>query len=163
MMRKMTVADTNVFARAPRPTQSAYREAVHEIIASVGDGMTDQELADRIGCSSGTVSNARNKKADLSATTLAQIGHEFGPEALQPFADLFGAIIVPAESDEDGVLDDIAEHAAGFVAQILPWRRKGINHTHEGPIRARLKALRSRITAYLERHRARRQARRLAA
>lgn len=155
------MANPNVLHRAPRPTKTGYLEAVQEIIGNISIGLTDQDLADRLGCTRETISNVRNMKGSLSPVTLAQIGHEFGPEALQPFAELFGAVIVPLEAD-DSDLDEITEKAAGVVASILHWRRDRLNHTHERPLRLMLKALGAKIHGYLERRSERRIARRAA-
>jgi transcriptional regulator with XRE-family HTH domain len=155
------VTDFNVSHRRSRATENSYRDAVKEIIDHIGAGLTDQELADRIGCSAGTISHARNKKGNLSPVTLAHIGDEFGPEALQPYADLFNGEIVAADGD-DSALDDVIEHATGAVAKLFHIRRGGVNHTHERPIRDTLKNLRSKITGYLEGRRERRAERKAA-
>lgn len=151
----------HVLPRRIRPTEADYRDAIHEIMCAIGVGLTDQELADRLGCSDKTVRNARNKSGSLSPVTLAHIGHEFGPEALQPFADLFDGIMVHASGDS-GDLDDILEEGSGFVAKILHFRRGGINHTHERPIREAAKRLQSKVTGFLARIKAGHQARRAA-
>ena len=104
-----------VLRRAPRPTDSSYRDAVKKIIANVDRGLTDQDLADRLGCSAGTISNARNMKGKLCAVTLANIGAEIGPEALEPFAALFDCIVIPRQSQAANDFATIAQlsHVAG--------------------------------------------------
>jgi hypothetical protein len=49
---------------------AAYRSAVAEILRRVqsGEGLTLLEISERIDVSLGTISNAANKKADLSPT-----------------------------------------------------------------------------------------------
>lgn len=89
---------TNVLPRRNRPTTKSYRAAVKEIILNVqGDQkLSDPELAERLGCSAGTVANARNERGNLDGVTLANIEYEFGPAALDPFLALGGSRAVPA-------------------------------------------------------------------
>lgn len=99
----------------PRPTENSYQSAIREIILNIGADLTDDQLAERLGVSSGTISNARNRKGNLCGVTLAQVGHEFGPDAVEPFTALFGAIAVPRESTAANDLATIAglSHVAG--------------------------------------------------
>jgi transcriptional regulator with XRE-family HTH domain len=105
----------NVLCRKPRPTDSSYQAAVKSIIEAVSVGHTDAELAQKLSCSAGTISNARNKKGNLCGVTLATIAHEFGPEALEPFAALFDCILIPRQSQAANDLATIASlsHVAG--------------------------------------------------
>jgi hypothetical protein len=89
---------SKVLARIPRPTTKSYQEAVREIILAVQGDLTDAELADRLGCSVGTVRNARDKNGCLNGVTLANIEREFGPSALDPFLALGGSRAVPIGS-----------------------------------------------------------------
>jgi hypothetical protein len=109
------VSSNNVLRRGSRPTDSSYQEAVKRIIDKIGAGLTDQELAQRLGCSAGTVSNARNKKGNLCAVTLANIGHEFGADAVLPFAALFECLVIPRRSSSVNDFATIAglSHVAG--------------------------------------------------
>lgn len=95
----MTQRSTNVLTHRKTPTANCYLNAVAEIIRRTQGDMTDCEYAERIGVSEGTVQNARNRKAKLSGETLARIGHEFGPAALDPFADMMEAIVIPKRCD----------------------------------------------------------------
>lgn len=81
-------------------TQSSYRTAVAGIIRSLQAryGESDQDMADRLGCSSGTVCNARNEKGDLSAVTLLRVGKEYGLEAISPALHLVGGKATPLEA-----------------------------------------------------------------
>jgi hypothetical protein len=47
----------------------------------------------------GTISNAANKKADLSPTYLKRIGTRFGAHMLDPYLALMGARAVPIEAE----------------------------------------------------------------
>lgn len=92
--------DRNVLARRERPTTKSYRAAVKQIVLDLQSefGLNDQELADRLGCSRGTIKNARAEAADLNGVTLANIEYEFGPAALDPFLALGGSRAVPTLS-----------------------------------------------------------------
>jgi DNA-binding XRE family transcriptional regulator len=63
----------NVLLPIPLPTQSSLRRAVAGIIRGVqlDLDLTDEEMADEIGVSAGTIGNARNEKADLNAAQQA--------------------------------------------------------------------------------------------
>jgi hypothetical protein len=91
---------SNVLARKPRPTTKSYRAAVKQIVLNLQaeHGLNDPELAERLGCSSGTVKNARTEQTNLDGVTLANIEYEFGPSALDPFLDLGGSRAVPTGS-----------------------------------------------------------------
>jgi len=80
-----------------RPTQKLYRERVARIIRRVKADydLSNVDLADRIGCSSETISNAENERADLKALFLLAIEHEFGTGTIDPVRELAGARGVP--------------------------------------------------------------------
>jgi transcriptional regulator with XRE-family HTH domain len=102
----MTQKRASVLLPMPMPTQKSLRAAVAQIIRRVQleKHLTDEELADELGISIGTVRNARNEQADLNATTIARIGAKFGGEVLDPYAALYGARNVPIEvSDLDAL------------------------------------------------------------
>lgn len=106
----------NVSARRSRPTTSSYRDAVTRIILAVQarHHLTDGELADRIGCSVGTVRNARNEVNNLDGVTLARFEHEFGPAAIDPFLELGGSRAVPLEVEADSSI-----HATVELSEVL--------------------------------------------
>lgn len=96
---------SNVLPRRPRPTAKAYLAAVKTIVLRVQalHNLNDSELADRIGCSESTVRNARKELNRLDGVTLANIEHEFGTGAIDPYLALAGARSVPegAHCDTD--------------------------------------------------------------
>ena len=100
----------NVLLPLSMPTQSSLRRAVAGIIRSVqlDHTLTDEEMADEIGCSAGTIGNARNEKSDLNAATLARIGHRYGVERLDPYAALYGARNVPIQAEDADALPSLA-------------------------------------------------------
>lgn len=93
----------NVLTRKPRPTTKSYRAAVKQIVLNLQaqHGLNDPELAERLGCSSGTVKNARTEATNLDGVTLANLEYEFGPSALDPFLDLGGSRSVPTGASCD--------------------------------------------------------------
>lgn len=94
----------NVLSRRSRPTTKSYREAIKKIVLGVQarHNLNDPELAERLGCSSGTVENARKEVGNLNGVTLANIEYEFGPAAIDPFLALGGSRGVPiTEAQED--------------------------------------------------------------
>lgn len=78
---------------------SRYRNAVCQILLNIQRecNVTLHDIAETIGVSLGTISNAANKKADLSPTFLTRLGESFGTAMLDPWAALSGGRIVPLE------------------------------------------------------------------
>lgn len=99
----------NVLLPIALPTQSSLRKAVAQIVRAVQHehDLTDEDLADAIGVSAGTITNARNAKTDLNAATIAKIGHRYGAEILDPYAALYGARNVPLEAQDGDALPTI--------------------------------------------------------
>lgn len=106
----MSADRNNVLLPIALPTQKNLRGAVSKIICGVQHDMdlTDEELADELGISVGTVRNARNKLTDLNATTIAKIGAKWGPERLDPYSALWGARNVPLEYDDADALPSMS-------------------------------------------------------
>jgi transcriptional regulator with XRE-family HTH domain len=84
--------------------RTRYREAVAESLRTVmvDHGVTLLEIAEQIGVSLGTISNAANKKADLTAVYLGRLGAHYGASAIDPFARIMGGRFVPLEPDASG-------------------------------------------------------------
>lgn len=87
----------NVLGKSRSLTQSSYRQAVREIVLDMGKDETDQDIAERLGCSAATVGNARNKKGNLNAITLLKIAKEYKPATLDRVTELIGAKLVPLD------------------------------------------------------------------
>ena len=102
----------------PRLTQSSYREAVSQTIASrqASEGLSDQDMADLLGTSAATVGNARNRKGDLSSVSLLAVGKAFGAAELNTVLALIGAKAVPA----DTICCDNVAHIPVQIAEALP-------------------------------------------
>jgi transcriptional regulator with XRE-family HTH domain len=104
------VADNKVLLPMALPTRKSLRAAVAKIIRRVQleRGLTDEQFADEIDVSVGTVRNARNEQADLNAGTIARIGARFGSESLDPYARLYGARHVPLDAAETDALPSLS-------------------------------------------------------
>lgn len=83
-----------------RLSSEDYRAAVAVIIRNLqksGD-LSDAQLATRLGCSTGTIRNARGRATSLDPLILARIEQEFGPGAIDPFLALGDVRAVPLAS-----------------------------------------------------------------
>jgi hypothetical protein len=80
-----------------RIDNGTYRDAVAAIVARIqrAHGLNDGQLAKRVGCSAGTIKNARTAATNLDAVTLANIERAFGPGAIDPFLALGGVRALP--------------------------------------------------------------------
>lgn len=88
--------------------RESYRAAVSEIIgrliAEVKVGkpprpITLVEIAEAIDVSLGTISNAFNRRTDLSPTYLSRLGKVFGPHAVDPYLKTFGCRAEPIDPE----------------------------------------------------------------
>lgn len=68
----MTTNSNNVLSKSGRLTQSLTRSLIASSVRNVQAeyDLTDQDLADHLGCSAGTIKNARNGSSTLEAHTL---------------------------------------------------------------------------------------------
>lgn len=82
--------------------RTAYRDAVAEMLRRIQAeyGVTLLDISERIDVSLGTISNAANKRADLSPTYLNRLGRAFGPHTLDPFTAMAGGRCVPIDADQ---------------------------------------------------------------
>lgn len=112
---------SNVLLPLKLPTQTSLRHAVAAIIRDIQREAheTDQDTADKLGVSAGTIANARNEKADLNATTIAKIGALYGAHFVDPYHALYGA---RAQIIEIRKVDPLAS-LAGAVSAICQMRR----------------------------------------
>lgn len=81
----------NVLLPFAAPDTKSLRRAVAAIIRDIQNQHheTDQDTADRLGVSVGTIRNARNEQTDLGALTIARIGAAYGAEAVAPYTALW--------------------------------------------------------------------------
>lgn len=101
----------NVLSRRSRPTTKSYRSAVKSIIVGIQGTheLSDPELAERLGCSAGTIKNARNEAGNLDGVTLMNVEYEFGPSALDPVLALGGSRSVPLNVAADDTVSATIE------------------------------------------------------
>lgn len=116
----MIASRHNVFTAETAPQQSFgagifgrvrnddYRVAVSRIVLEVEAEFDwdDERLAEELGCSKGTVKNARLKKGNLDAVTMLNLGSLPGGQArLKPIL----ALVSGPPAAEPSILDEIAE------------------------------------------------------
>lgn len=104
----------NVLLPLRLPTQKELRAAVANIIRDLQRDHQehDQDTADRLGISVGTVRNARNEAADLNALTIARIGAVYGASYLDPYNGLYGATASPTIKASEDPLCNLAQAVA---------------------------------------------------
>lgn len=122
----------NVLPRRSRPTSKSYRAAVKHIVLGVQakHELSDSELAERIGCSQGTIKNARNEAGNLDAVTLINIEYEFGPAALDPYLSLGGSRAIPTDTKVDNALsatEELSEVLHLLIAAQSPKSEGGVS------------------------------------
>jgi hypothetical protein len=113
--------------------QRNYREAVAEILRCVQSdhSVTLLEISERVDISLGTVSNAANKKTDLSPTFLQRLGRAYGVHHLDPYVRLMGGRIIPIEhSTERDVLPFINRAALKIAEARDPQSPGGVREIH---------------------------------
>lgn len=85
---------------------NGYRSAVATIITDIENATGDTliDIAESIGVTRETISNAKNKKASLSAEFLAELGRKYGAAYLNPYLALFGAQAAPLDAATRDIL-----------------------------------------------------------
>lgn len=122
---------TNVLLPMSMPTQSSLRAAVGNIIRDIqrNHGETDQDTADRLGISKGTVVNARNGTTDLNALTIARIGAVYGADYVNPYNALYGATASPVRPETDDPLCHMARAVTAICEMRCPDGPGGVIET----------------------------------
>ena len=71
-------------SRSGAPTSEEYRKAVSTILRQLQKslGFNDRQLAERLGCSAGTIRNAKSEATSLDPLLLLAIERNFGPGAI---------------------------------------------------------------------------------
>jgi hypothetical protein len=135
--------------------QTRYRNAVAQILIDIqrehsrpGAPMTLHEIAETIDVSLGTISNAANKKNDLSVTYLARLGECFGPEMLNPYAALSGGRMVPLQPSNVDALPSLTASVHSIALARSPDSDGGERLTHRELLKMMpdLKAAQAAIT-----------------
>ena len=109
----------NVLRENTVEEQTAEREAIVRILLDIqrDEGVTLLDIAETIGVSLGTISNAANKKTDLCRTYLKRLGKAFGGHYLDPFHALYGIRSVPIEAGNVRDILPLLAHAAATIAE----------------------------------------------
>lgn len=114
--------------------QASYRTAVARILTDIQHETHDTliDIAEKIGVSLGTMSNAANKKCDLSPTFLQRLGRLYGAHVLDPYLALCGARAVPLHSvDHRDVLPFINRAAMKIAEARDPAGPGGVREVHK--------------------------------
>jgi transcriptional regulator with XRE-family HTH domain len=127
------MADNSVLRVNPVEEQADYRRAVADILLAIQQerGVTHIEIAEKIGVSLGTISNAANKKSDLCSIYLKRLGQAYGGHHLNPYLALFGVRAEPLEAgNEADVLPFVAKVNLKIAEARSPGSKGGPRETH---------------------------------
>lgn len=108
------------------------RSAIARVILNIQQeyGLTHQQIAEAIDVSLGTISNAANKKADLSSIYRDRLAKVFGGHVLNPVAALHGSQIVPLHGREGDVLPLLTRASMKIAEARCPSSDGGTVETH---------------------------------
>lgn len=103
-------SESDAFTRSlfGRPSGRSYRAAVAQVIREIKarKKLSNEALAEEIGCSESTVYNAERESGNLEAVTLLNIAYRFGEEAIAPVRELY--LCAPAHPKTlDDRFDDV--------------------------------------------------------
>ena len=89
---------------------NALRTALARVLTNIqyDHGLTLHDIAETIDVSLGTISNAANKKTDLSPVYRQRLEKAFGPEVMNPVAALSGGRVVPLDATEQDALPSLS-------------------------------------------------------
>lgn len=111
--------NTNILPLFDPPVRKSYRAAVKLCVDNAKriSGLTWDDLAEKLGCSKDTLTNAVTEENDLSGVTLLRIGYCFGEEAIAPAMELVRRRYAQPETQADkwrrahALLDDLERGA----------------------------------------------------
>lgn len=128
----MATRATNVLFVNSVEEQTAYRDAVARVLLNVQRDfeVTLQDIAERIDVSLGTVSNAANKRNDLSPLYVQRLGKVFGPSMLDPIARISGGRIVPLSTADIDALPSLSASVHRLAVAQSPDSPGGYALTH---------------------------------
>lgn len=103
----------NVLLSLTLPDTKSLRRAAANILRDIQRDKeeTDQQTADHLGVSVGTIRNIRNEQSDISSLTLARIGAVYGEESVAPYHALYAG-----RSDDNGRPEPIEPMALAMAA-----------------------------------------------
>lgn len=128
----MAANSSNVLRVNSVEEQTDYRNAVARVLLNIqrDSGNTLQEISEAIDVSLGTISNAANKRTDLSPIYLQRLGKRYGPSALDPIARLSGGRIVPLVAEEKDALPSLSASIHRIAVAQSPDSPGGVTITH---------------------------------
>lgn len=151
----MTANSDNVLLPMRLPTQSALRSAVGNMMRDIqrDHSETDQDTADRLGVSKGTIVNARNGTTDLNALTIARIGAVYGAGYVNPYNALYGATASAMAKDTQDPLCHLARAVTSICEMRCPDGPGGVIETPKELMDALpdLRAARSALDGFIAR------------
>lgn len=112
--------------------QERYRSAIASVLVNIQQayGLTLVEIAEAIDVSVGTISNAANKKADLSGVYRDRLAMVFGGHILNPVAALHGSQMIPLHGRDGDILPLIASVNLKIAQARCPSSPAGARETH---------------------------------
>lgn len=112
--------------------QARSRAAIATVILNIQQeyGLTHLEIANAIDVSLGTISNAANKKGDLSSIYRDRLALVFGGHVLNPIAARFGSHIVPLHGREGDILPLVARVNMKIAEARCPTSPGGVAEVH---------------------------------
>jgi predicted XRE-type DNA-binding protein len=112
--------------------QTRYRSAIARILVNIQHeyGITLAEIAEAVDVSLGTISNAANKKCDLTSIYRDRLAMVFGGHVLNPLAAIHGCQIIPLHGRDDDILPLITRAAMKIADARSPKSDKGAIETH---------------------------------
>ncbi len=128
----MALKPSNVLRVNTIEETARYRTAVANILLEIQRerDVTLHEIAETIDVSLGTISNAANKKADLSPTYLQRLAQAYGPTVLDPFTALSGGRVVPLQPQEIDALPSLTASVHSIALARSPDSKGGDRITH---------------------------------
>jgi hypothetical protein len=113
----MPDAPHNVLLPMLAPDTEALRRAVAAIISDLQrkHDLSDEDLALKLDVHKNTICNARNRKSDLGALTIAKIGAKFGADAVAPYHALYGASAHGVAASDAAPLSEVADALAALT------------------------------------------------
>jgi transcriptional regulator with XRE-family HTH domain len=150
----MPVSVNNVLRVNCAEEQTCLLEACNEVIRRIiaEYDFTLIQIAESIGVTVATISNAFNKKHVLSQTFLNRLGKRFGVHVLDPVAALSGARMVPINPNADRDILPFLNRAALKIAEARdPKSPGGVReiHTERADYVADLRAVVREATALI--------------
>lgn len=121
------MASNNVLRVNAVEERNDYRQAVARILLDIqrDEGLTLIEIADKTDISLGTISNAANKKTDLTAVYVKRLGEKFGGHYLDPYHALYRTRSIPLEADNVRDLLPFLMRAATEIAEARDMKSHG--------------------------------------